>query len=254
MPPDTYDRAMAESYDAEYAQIRDPSGDRAFYAALARAGGGPVLELGCGTGRLLLPIAALGLPCVGLDVSPTMLDVLRAKAPPPNVRLVEGSMSDFDLGADRFALVFAGFRSFQHLLTVDEQLAALACVRRHLAPGGRFAFDVFVPDLARTAAAEEPEREDVRAPDGEDELRRFTRVRRDHVCQVLEVTMRHERWRAGAKVQEGVSKLELRWFWRYEVEHLLARAGLAIEALHGGFAGEPYDATRELIVVARAAT
>jgi hypothetical protein len=65
--------------------------------------------------------------------------------------------------------------------------------------------------------------------------------------------MRHERWRAGAKVGEGTSEIRMRWFWRYEIEHLLARASLAIEALYGGFAKEPYDARREMIVVARAA-
>src|SRR5262245_12593437 len=153
MSDDTYDRSIAQSYDAEYAVIRDPSGDRAFYADLAREAGGPVLELGCGTGRVLLPIAREGLvvACVGLDLSANMLDVLRAKGPPDNLSLVQASMTAFDLGEARFHLVFAAFRAFQHLCTVDEQLAALACVRRHLAPGGRFAFDVFAPDLARTA-------------------------------------------------------------------------------------------------------
>ena len=85
-----------------------------------------MLELGCGTGRVLLPIARLDVACVGLDLSPGMLDVLRSKAPPPNLTLVQASMTDFDLGTERFQLVFSAFRAFQHLYTVEEQLAALA--------------------------------------------------------------------------------------------------------------------------------
>jgi SAM-dependent methyltransferase len=139
---------IARSYDAEYGVIRDPSGDGAFYADLARETGGPILELGCGTGRVLLPIARGGEECVGLDASAAMLDVLRAKGPPPNLTLVEAPLTAYDLGAARFRLIFAAFRVFQHLCTVEEQLVALACVHRRLAPGGILAFDVFAPNLA----------------------------------------------------------------------------------------------------------
>jgi ubiquinone/menaquinone biosynthesis C-methylase UbiE len=250
---DAYDQSVASSYDAEYAVLRDRSGDQAFYADLARASGGPVLELGCGTGRVILPIAREGLACVGLDRSENMLDVLRAKGPPDHLRLVRGSMSAFDLGEARFPLIFAAFRVLQHLYTVDEQLAALACVRRHLAPGGRFAFDVFAPHPARTALAEEPEHEDVRAPSGDGEIRRFARVLRDHATQVLTVSFRHERWEGGAKTSESTSEIRIRWFYRYEVEHLLARAGFVVEALYGGFDRRPFDPTGEIVVVARAA-
>lgn len=249
---DSYDRSIADDYDAEYAVIRDPSGDRAFYAELARESGGPVLELGCGTGRVLLPIAEQGLFCVGLDLSANMLDVLRRKRPPANLRLLQASMTDYDLGPERFGLIFTAFRGFQHLCTVEEQLAALACVRRHLAPGGVFALDVFAPDLARTALLEEPETEDIRAPDGAAEIRRFARIRRDQVAQVLTVHFRHERWEGGAKVGEGTSEIRLRWFYRYELEHLLARAGFTLMALYGGFDRRPYDGKKEMIMLARA--
>jgi SAM-dependent methyltransferase len=191
---DSYDPSIARNYDAEYAVIRDPSGDRSFYAELAREAAGPALELGCGTGRVLLPIAREGLPCVGLDLSRNMLDMLRAKNPPANLELVQAAMTDFDFGARRFGLVFAAFRVVQHLCAVEEQLAALACVRRHLAPQGRFVFDVFAPNLARTALEDEPEFEDVRARDGDAEIRRFVRVHRDHVAQLMTLHMRHERW------------------------------------------------------------
>jgi SAM-dependent methyltransferase len=154
---DAYERVIARNYDAVYSVIREPSGDAAFYRDLARKAGGPILELGCGTGRVLIPIADEGIECVGLDSSPEMLAVLRAKQPPACLSLVEGRMERFDLGDRRFHLVTAPFRAFSDLLDVDAQLACLACIRRHLVPGGLFAFDLFDPKLARTALAEEPE-------------------------------------------------------------------------------------------------
>src|SRR5436305_11297235 len=102
---DEYEGALALHYDALYGVMRDPSGDAAFYRGLAEELGGPVLELGCGTGRVLLPIAALGIPCVGVDASAAMLASLRAKGPPRNLELVEGRMESVDLGGRRFRLV-----------------------------------------------------------------------------------------------------------------------------------------------------
>ena len=161
--PDEYEGVLARNYDALYGVMRDPSGDAAFYRALAEETGGPVLELGCGTGRVLLPIAALGIPCVGVDASPAMLAALRAKNPPPNLELVEGRMETFDLGARRFGLVTSPFRAFLHLLDVPSQLAALANIRKHLAPGGAFAFDIFDPEAGvdQRARRERAPRRDV---------------------------------------------------------------------------------------------
>src|SRR3954451_19627199 len=95
---DEYEGLLSRNYDALYGVMRDPSGDAAFYRQLAQETGGPVLELGCGTGRVLLPIAALGLPCVGVDASPAMLAALRDKHPPANLELIEARMETFDLG------------------------------------------------------------------------------------------------------------------------------------------------------------
>jgi SAM-dependent methyltransferase len=248
-----YDQALALAYDPEYTVIRDPSGDREHYAHLAHETGGPVLELGCGTGRVLLPIAAEGIACVGLDLSPAMLDVLRSKHPPSNLEIVQGSMTDFDLGAGRFRLIFSAFRAFQHRCTVEEQIAALACVRRHLAPGGVFAFDVFAPNLARLALAEEAEQGDARVQDGDVEIRRYATIRRDPVTQVMRVRFRHERWRDDALVSEELSEVNMRWFHRFELEHLLARAGFAVAALYGGFDLRPYDAVGDMVILAKSA-
>src|SRR5712692_2505126 len=116
---DAFESAGARFYDATYAVIRRGDPDVAFYRALAQERAGPVLELGCGTGRVLLPIAEDGLACTGLDASDAMLDRFRAKGPPSNVRLVRGSMEAFAFPGERFGLIFSAFRAFQHLLTVE---------------------------------------------------------------------------------------------------------------------------------------
>jgi SAM-dependent methyltransferase len=224
----------------------------AFYRELAIASCGPVLELGVGTGRVLLPIAERGIPVTGLDSSPRMLQQLRAKRFPPTLRLLCAPMQDFDLGADRFTLIYAAFRSFQHLLEVDDQLRCLACVRRHLAPGGTFAFDVFAPRFDLLAQSSREEFEDARFElDGESVVR-HVRSSTDPALQRVHVTMRHERSRDGELVASECVSLTLRYFFHYELEHLLARAGFRAE-IYGGFDRRPFDhVSGETVVVARA--
>lgn len=243
-----YERNLAQTYDAVYGVVRDPSGDVAFYVEQARESGGPVLELGCGTGRILLPTARLGLSCVGLDASPEMLAVLRGKNPPANVELVNDRMETFDLGKQRFRLVTAPFRAMQHLLDVDAQLRALENVRRHLAPGGAFVFDVFDPKLDRMAILDEPESEGVSFVHDGHEMRRRESVRRDLSSQIMTVTFRVE---GGPVGLQGTAEIKMRWYYRYELEHLLTRAGFANLTFYGGFTKLPWRAGEDITVVAR---
>src|SRR6266511_2832821 len=124
--------------------------DVAFYIEEAKATRGTVLEVGCGTGRILLPIARAGCDITGIDSSRQMLERCRTNlaaepaAVQGRVRLVLNEMSRFNLGAT-YPLIIAPFRVVQHLTTVDDQLRFLDVVARHLAPGGRFIFDVFNP-------------------------------------------------------------------------------------------------------------
>ena len=170
------------SYDAipdfgllyDHVPLYRERGDVPFYVESAKAARGPVLELGCGTGRILLPIARAGVSIVGLDSSRQMLERCRANlgaesaAVQGRVTLHQGDLHDFNLGAT-FALIIAPFRVVQHLTTVDAQLRFLANVSRHLAPGGRFIFDVFNPRFEVLVGADGTEREDTPAtplPDG----------------------------------------------------------------------------------------
>lgn len=248
MYSEVYDRLIAGTYDAAYSVIRDPSGDAAFYRELAIQCGGHVLELGCGTGRILLPIAALGLACTGLDASPEMLRVLRDKGPPPNLTLVEGRMQDFDLGDRRYRLITAPFRAFSHLLDVPSQLAALARIRHHLAPGGQLAFDLFDPKLDRIASVDEPESLAATFRHEGHEMRRFDAVHRDHTTQTMTVRFRFE---GGPPELTGTAELQMRWYYRYEIEHLLHRAGFTEVTFFGGFDRREWAAFGETIVIAR---
>ena len=123
-----------------------------FYVDLARQQAGAVLELACGTGQLTIPVAALGLPTVGLDQSRPMLMAAsrRASAASASVALVQGDMRDFALDRD-FNLIFVARNSLLHLLSTADLLAALTAVRRHLSPGGVFAFDIFNPNVSLLA-------------------------------------------------------------------------------------------------------
>lgn len=249
---DRYGEVTARFYDGAYARLRASSGDAAFYHALARETGGPLLELGCGTGRTLLPIANGGIPCTGIDASPAMLAAFAAKPLPANLRLVEARMQDFDLGEDRFALVTAPFRVFQHLYEVEDQLACLSNVHRHLVPGGAFAFDCFNPRLDRIALREEPEAEDARFRDGDDEIIRSASVTREHAIQRMQVFMHYTRLRDGQVVSRESTDFSMRWFHRYELEHLLVRAGFTDVSLFGDFDCSPYgEDSPEIVYVAR---
>ena len=141
---------ISDLYDhpALYDSLLPASAHIPYYVDLARRQGGEVLELAYGTGQLAVPIALAGLPTVGLDLSAAMLNTAteRAATARVSVEYVLGDMRKFDLGR-RFALVFIARNSLLHLCSTEDLLAAFTAVRRHLAPDGIFAFDVFNPDV-----------------------------------------------------------------------------------------------------------
>jgi SAM-dependent methyltransferase len=249
-----------EAYDAIHPVI--PGGDDlAFFAALARETGGRVLELGCGTGRLTIPLAEAGFEIVGLDRSSAMLDVARRRldalddAARGRVSLVEGDMRSYEL-EPTFALIFAAFRVFMALLDPDAQLEALITARRHLRSGGRVAVDVFDPRLDLLTPGTHPITRQVsgRLPSGNVVEAGPIQRTNDPLRQVLV-----ERWRFverdadGHEVRAEEEVLTMRWTYRFEMRHLLARAGFDVVAEFGDYAGGPPAYGAEQIWVARAA-
>lgn len=144
---DTYGERIAQVYDAWYAAYDEHCIE--FLAALA--GDGPVLELGIGTGRIALPLSRRGVAVQGVDASPAMVAKLRAKPGGDAIPVAMGEFADFAIDG-RFALAFIAFNTFFALLAQEEQIRCMETVARHLAPGGRFVIEAFVPDLARFVA------------------------------------------------------------------------------------------------------
>jgi SAM-dependent methyltransferase len=253
--------ATADFYD-QVVPYRDRT-DVGFYLDAARESGSPVLELGCGTGRILIPTARAGIDITGLDGSPRMLSLCRERlaAEPAGVQsrvqLVQAPLTAFDLGRS-FRLVTIPFRPFQHLLTVDDQLACLACIRRHLAPEGRLVFDLFNPSIDAIVNSpvgvemnHEPE---FTTPDGRRVIRCNKTIEQDRYNQVGHHELIYNVTHPDGRTERLVHSFALRYLFRFEAEHLLVRAGFQVEQIYAGPDKSAYGSRYpgELFFVARA--
>ncbi len=252
------------SFTAEFYDHIGPYKNRqdvALYVEMARESGGPVLEIGCGTGRILIPTAQAGIQIVGLDASDRMLSMCREKLShePAEVQsrvdFVAADMRRFDLGRT-FGLITMPFRPFQHLLTVDDQLACLTCVRHHLTDGGTFVLDLFNPDLERLVdekyLGEQEEEEPFSMPDGRRVVRRYRTASRDPFNQVQQVELIYHVTHPDGREERLVHAFPFRHLFRFEAEHLLARSGFHVENVYADFDKTPYGSKYpgELIFVA----
>jgi len=251
--PDTYDITTAANI----------AGDEAWYRARARSLGGPVLELGAGTGRITLGIADDGAEVWGLDASRTMLDALDAKLAnrPPDVRArvhtVQGDMRRFELD-QQFEFVIIPYRAFLHNLTEADQLACLTCVRRHLAPGGMLAFNVFHPSLefmARNAGslANVWRLATTHALPSGGCITRADAVSYDTPHRLLHAQHRYDEWDAsGVLTRSTLHRLTLTYLYPADIERLLVDTGFSEVVMYGGFDERRFERDAdELVVTAR---
>lgn len=238
----------ARLYDRLF-PAREPAVD--FYRAEADRQGGSVLELGCGTGHKLIPIASDGHPCVGLELSPDMLAEAQRKAVERGVELdwVQGDMREFDLGRT-FDLVIIAANSLLHLSEVPDLVDCFRSVRKHLAPGARLVFDVFNPSVQMLAHADGVRR------------RREALSFVDPDRGVVHVDVA-ETYDAAAQVTRGtwyfstesdadvlVAPLEIRSIFPQELPLLLSQGGLRLVERFGDWSGRPFtgDALVQLCV------
>jgi hypothetical protein len=172
------------------------------------------------------------------------------------VQLVEADMRDFNLGR-QFALAMTPFRPFQHLTTVADQIACLTTIRRHLQPGGQFILEVFNPSLPALTSdsvgepfGEEPP---FTLPDGRRVVRRHKIAARDYFRQVLSVELIYEVTHPDGAAERLVRAFDMRYLFRFEAEHLLARCGFAVERVYADFDKSAYGSKYpgELLLVAR---
>jgi SAM-dependent methyltransferase len=230
----SYGDGMADVYDAWYAGL---TGTEACVATLAElADGGPVLELGVGTGRLAIPLAARGVEVHGVDASAPMLEQLAAKPGGDAVRAVVGDMAG-PLPPGPFPLVFVAYNTFFNLTTPEAQARCLRAVRAVLAPGGRFVLEAFVPDEEAPATQEV----EVRTIDADRVVLHVSAhdpARREVRSQFVEIT-------------EGGIRLRptfLHYLAPAELDALAGEAGLALATRWGGWDRLPFDDSSEVHV------
>jgi SAM-dependent methyltransferase len=256
---------MGGTYEADLYDIVTSGtfrGDIEWYRRLARESGGPVLELGAGTGRVTIPIAEDGVEVTALDVDRGMLDRLHRKIAnlPAGVRgrlvVREGDMRSFRL-EQQFALVIIPFRAFLHNLTEDDQLACLRAVFAHVKPGGRLALNVFHPSLefmAQHAAALAGvwRWRDSHPLDDGGSVVRSEATRYDTVRRLVHSQHRYEQYATdGTLTRTFLQPLELSYLYPQDIRQLLERAGFESIEIAGDFDGHPFaNDTDELVVTA----
>jgi SAM-dependent methyltransferase len=227
----SYD-AIAELYDPWSASVVEDVG---FYLEEARRSGGPVVELGVGTGRIALPLAADGIRVIGIDSSRGMLDVCARRAALAGVELDlrVGDLREPPI-SERVPLVICPFRSLLHMHTDEDRLGVLGAAHDLLVPGGRFVFDVFAPgadDIAQT---------NDRWLEREPGI--FEHAVWDETARTLTLTVRGE---------ERETTMALAWLSPDEWRVLLERAGFEIEACYGWFDRSPYRGREDTVWIAR---
>ena len=234
--------ALAELYDLQYARYRD---DLSFYTRLADDYGSPVLELGAGSARVSVALARVGHYVVALEPSSEM--TRRGQARLSEVGLGErvtyhrGDMRDVRLGR-RFPLIIAPFNTLMHAYTLREQDATLRRVREHLAPGGRFAFDLYNPNFEVNFGAFgvlrlEPEWSSI---GGEGDL--FLLQHHDPDAQLITSHYYLDQIDERGVLKRQRSTLTQRYFTRFEVERMICGAGFTQLQLYGDFDKSRYSA------------
>jgi ubiquinone/menaquinone biosynthesis C-methylase UbiE len=252
---------VAEFYDyvAPYRERQDVD----FFVDLSKESRGPMLEIGCGTGRVLIPTARAGIEIVGIDNSLSMLAVCSNKMAretqevQARIRLIKADMRSFNLRRE-FRLITMPFRPFQHLTEVNDQLSCLESARRHLREDGKFVLDLFNPDMERLVEqmkqTEEVVTEEIafEMPDGRKVNRIIKMLSINPLDQTLELEQIFDVTYNDGRNERRSQQFCMRYFFRYEVEHLLALAGFRILAAYSGYDKSPLGSTYpgELIYIA----
>ncbi len=249
----------ADIYDRVYAYLDH---DLPLYIEQATASGGPVLEMGCGTGRVALAMAKAGIDVVGIDISPRMVDVATRKAKAANL----GDKAHFQVGdmldahaEGEFGLVTFPYRSFQSMLTVEDQKEALQNASAHLKPGGMLMLDVFVPDIEQLGNQRDEavpfHIRDVEQPEGGN-IVVWGQNMWDGLEQVNSARLIIEELDPSGLMRRRLFRdFDLRYTFRYEMQHLLELSGFTVEATYGDFDGGPVtDDSDDMVWLAKKRT
>jgi SAM-dependent methyltransferase len=247
--------AMAPWYDLEFDEF---DADVDLYRGYAAIVGSPILELGCGTGRLLVPLAEAGYQVTGIDNAPEMLEHARRRlqrAGLDNVNLRQLDMRALaSFPSEHFQMVFCAVNSFLHLETPDDQLLALRGVRSLLKPSGIFVVDLFHPTPSTLLGMDDRLQHDGgwTLPDGA-RIDRFSQRHLSPSRQMIETTLFIDRTSPDGDVRRSVSSYRTRYIHQFEMLALLDAAGLELEGVYGSYELEPLeDQSTNMIFVAHA--
>jgi ubiquinone/menaquinone biosynthesis C-methylase UbiE len=245
---------MTDYYNFFSGSTNDFDQDITYFVELAKQIGGPVIELGCGTGRCSIAIAQEGIEVFGVDFSAEKLQVAKKKADDlglgHKIKWVEASITNFHVPGKTFPLVIMPDRSFLQLINVRDQLSALKSIRRHLDEGGMFAFHAFVPHLRKLTEMEGKYTFRGTFPAGDDEIEVYDFMELDTFNQIAHITRYTERFNIrGESLNRQKTKIRLRYAFPSELSHLLAVCGFKIQNRYGSFYHAPFDADSEELVV-----
>ena len=233
-------------YDQQYLYYGD---DLRFYTVLANDYGSPILELGAGTARVSVALAKAGYKVTGLELSGAMLLAAGERVEREHlselITLKQGDMRNIEL-SQTFPVVIAPFNTLMHAYTLQDQDATLSTIKRHLEPGGVFAFDVYLPNFSHlNTLRREAEWEHVGGQNSE----LFLYQSLDSDYQILESRYYLDTVGEDGTLTRQTSILKQRYYTRFELERMLYQAGFQNVQIYGGFDKRRYSAKEAVMVV-----
>jgi len=251
--------ALARFYDLDHFDYVE---DLGVYYQFARATGGRVLDVGTGTGRVALYLAAKGVPVVGIDESSAMLATARKKLAVAgklrgSAEFVEADVRRLDLAGPPFRLAIVALNTFAHLVTAADQFGALASIRRHLEPGAVIILDLFNPTAsgAKESSGEVLHGYTRVEPGSNQTVTQLVATSADQARQLLRVTLWYDVTTPAGQVTRSTVSMTTRYCYRYELEWMLLHAGFETDEVYGDYDLSAYVGTSpRLLVTACAAS
>lgn len=243
-----YPKNFARFYDLIYHQVRDGV-DHNFFLNEINQSSGKILEIGVGTGRFFKEAIDHGADIYGIDISESMINVLKSKLEiSQHGRISVQNIIDFNFDF-QFDLIIAPFRVIMHLLEKDDQIKALNNVYKHLNRGGKFIFDTFVPDLHQLIKGLNDHTDFEGEFEPGQKVRRIVSTKPELINQLINITFKLE-WDVNSGKEIEIWDFPLRFFFRYELEHLIERSDFENYRIYGDYQMNPLTNTsKEFIVV-----
>jgi SAM-dependent methyltransferase len=244
----SYPKNFARFYDTIYHHMRDGI-DNEYFQNEIKHTGGKVLEIGAGTGRLFINALNQGADIYGLDISEAMLEVLYKKLQPEQYyRISLQNLIDFTFDF-KFDLIIAPFRVIMHLPDKKDQLKAIDNIYNHLNNNGKFIFDTFIPDLNQLIKGINNQVDFEGEYNPGQKIRRIVSTSPDLINQIIKVNF-HLEWEENDELNQDDWVLPLRFFFRYELEHLIERSKFRKYKIFGDYKGNVLNQeSKDFIVI-----